>query len=187
MNAIALQMRTLSSKVRVLTESVRDDTRKMEEADLKIHVAAWKKKEQDKAKKAIAQLPAVIKGIAKNGKSRLILRVEVSPPYLSLDISDTYKVLSSLDFRFLLESETPEPLKQLSLSNTRNFREGVRPIVRWALRQGFTVSFCKWNEREEAERFRHHDFFDIDRVATSVFENSQHGGWLVCEGFTIAW
>ncbi|MDP2655849.1 MAG: hypothetical protein Q8P17_05055 [bacterium] len=187
MTALAVNMRALAANMCVLAASVRDDIRKKEEADLEVRVAAWKKKEQDKAKKAIAQLPSVIKGIAKKGKSRLIVRVEVSPPFLSLDISDTYKVLSSLDFRFLLESETPEQRKQLSLSNTRNLREGVRPIVRWALRQGFTVFFCKWNEREEAEGFRHYDFFDIDRVATSAFENSQHGGWLVREGFMIAW
>lgn len=181
MTAIALQ-------ARALTTSVRDGTRKKEEANLKVRIAAWKKREKEKAQNAIERLPMVIKGLAENGKSQLVVCVEVTKPFVRLDINDTYKVLSMWDFPSLLESKTPEPGDHLSLYKIRDMRAGARMIARWALKEGFTVHFHKWdNERRREEFVRNYDFLYIDQLVTPVFPDSRHGGWSVEEGFMIAW
>lgn len=187
MNAIVANMRALAANMCVLTASVRDDTRKIEETDLETRIAAWKKREKEKAKRAIAQLPAVIKSIAEKGKGQLIVRVEVTQPYVGSDIDDTYKVLRSWNFPSLLWFETPNPRAPLSLHKIVSLRDGARMIARWALREGFIVHFHKWDERGEIENLRRYDIFDIDQVVAPVFVDSQHGGYHVLEGFSLAW
>lgn len=187
MTTMAVQMCTFSSQARALTTSVRNDTHKRELADLGVRIAAWKKKEKEKAKNAIAQLPAVIKDLAENGKSRLVVQVEVSPPHLVSEIFNIYKVLNRWDFQYLLESETPDSGDRLSLYKIRNLRDGARLIARWALKEGFTVLFLKWDDRLRYERVENCDFIQIDQLVTPVLAGSCYGGWSVEEGFMITW
>ena len=186
MTTMAVQMHTFSSQARALTTSVRDDIRKREEADLKVRVAAWKKCEKEKAQNAIAQLPTIIKDLAENGKSQLIVQVEVSPPHLVSEIFDIYKVLNRWDFQYLLASETPDSGDRLSLYKIRNMRDGARMIACWALKEGFTVLFLKWDDRLQYERVENCDFMAIDQLVKPVL-GSRHDGWPVEEGFMIAW
>lgn len=183
----ASKMHALASEARAIANSVRENTRKMEEVDLNARIAAWKKREQEKAQRAVAQLPAVIKDLAGEGKFALVVRVQVTPPYVSTEISETYKVLSWVDFRSLLDTETPNSGKDLSLGKTRNLREGARPIARWALRQGLKVRYCKWEEENFRRDFGRIDVFDVDRVEEPVLGNSKHYDWPVHEGFVLRW
>src|SRR3989344_6769931 len=100
MSATAAEMNTLAS-------AVRSNTSKEEAADLQDRIAQWRKKEKEKAKRCIAQLPEAIKCVAEKGKYRLIVRVEITHPYLGLDIKYTYRVLKRWNSPTLLESETP--------------------------------------------------------------------------------
>ena len=110
----------------------------------------------------------------------------VSPPHLVSEIFDIYKVLNRWDFQYLLASETPDSGDRLSLYKIRNMRDGARMIACWALKEGFTVLFLKWDDRLQYERVENCDFMAIDQLVKPVL-GSRHDGLPVEEGFMIAW
>ena len=184
-------MTATASQMRALTTSVRDNTRRREEIDLKIHIAAWRGKEKQKAKDAIAKLPEVIKAVANSGKHKLIVRVEVTNPYLTLETSEVYKEIDTFNqINRTLDSEVPATGVNLSIRACATMRDGAKRIARWAIRHGFGVRYLKWNERKEREDylFRNADWLNIDNRRVNVLPTvCESGNYPLYEGFVIMW
>jgi len=187
MAATAERMNTLASQARARATSVRDELRKKEEAELKIQIAGWRKREKKKAKRAIGQLSSAIERLAGQGRENIVAQVEVEGPYLISEIMDACKVLCPWGHNHLLDFEIPDSPNCLSLHKIRNLRDGARMIAGWALRQGFSVQYQNWRERIGRDNIRHYEILEIDPVTTSVFVGSHRNAWPVTEGLLISW
>ncbi|MDD2657607.1 MAG: hypothetical protein PHD04_03030 [Candidatus Pacebacteria bacterium] len=188
MSAMAVEMSTLSSQMQARTAAVRDELRRKEEADLKARAVAWREREKQKAKTAIARLPAVIKGVAEKGKSDLIVRMDVRGPYTTDEMRKMYKVIDLYHSPHFPSYDVPsEQHIQLTSYKLKKLRDGARMIASWALREGFAV-YCRiWEDRlgrEEVDRYEH---FIVDDVRSQFIDGDDSENWPVCEGLLIRW
>lgn len=137
-------MTALAEEMRTTSRTACSRLYKKEEKDFEVKLAAWRKRQDEKARQATAQLPGAIKEAAKNRMSCLIVRVETRHPFLYSETLHAYQ-----EFRTQWADDTTlESGTRVTLSNSRYLPRGCRPIARWALRQKFAVRVVEWETSE---------------------------------------
>ena len=174
MSALALEIRSIS-------KAARTNRFEKEKADFERRFAEWKNQRKEKAKATILLLPDLIQAEAGRGRSAILLRIEIDPPYT---LTDDYK-----EFKIAYDFSHMDSGVWFTLAKSGLLPEGVRAIARWALRQGFQVGTYKWkrdNERYLHSRYTCHEV-DRDRSLVVPSPDQHRYDYTLYEGIFINW